>query len=36
MGNRSEALAGLLEYGVPYITGADEKTPMYHAHEIND
>lgn len=36
MGNRTCALKGLLDFGVPYITGDDGKTPMCHAVEIND
>lgn len=41
MGNRSEALAGLLDYGVPYISleggkNEEDKTPMSHAYDIND
>ena len=36
MGNRCEALHGLLDFGVPYMENGDGTTPMFHAHLIND
>jgi hypothetical protein len=36
MGNKSEAINGLLKYGVPYISEEDGDTAMLHAVEMHD
>lgn len=36
MGNKHEAMNGLLKYGVPYISEDDGYTPMWHAVEMHD
>lgn len=36
MGNKSEAIKDLLDYGVPYIAEADNVTPIKHAINIHD
>lgn len=36
MGNKPEAINGLLKFGVPYISEEDGYTPMQHAVEMHD
>lgn len=36
IGNKSDAIKGLLQFGVPYISQENGNTPLYHAVEMHD